>query len=106
MAPVEHLETPPQSGVTLPLDDIQAGVLRDRPEPYFGTHVLLHIGDGRVGCDLLRRLIPHVDSVSSADATWIGVALSYTGLAALGVPDASLQSFPETFRVGMAARAD
>jgi hypothetical protein len=27
---------------TLELDDIQATVLRDRPEPYHGTHVLLH----------------------------------------------------------------
>ena len=27
---------------TLELDDIQATVLRDRPEPYYGTHVLLH----------------------------------------------------------------
>jgi hypothetical protein len=29
---------------TLELDDIQATVLRDRPEPYYGTHVLLHGG--------------------------------------------------------------
>jgi deferrochelatase/peroxidase EfeB len=33
------------------------------------------------------------------------VALTYSGLAALGVPDDSLQSFPEEFRAGMAARA-
>ena len=37
---------------------------------------------------------------------WIAVAISYTGLSALGVPEESLQSFPEAFRVGMAARAD
>ena len=30
----------------------------------------------------------------------------YSGLVALGVPEDSLQSFPEAFRVGMAARAD
>jgi deferrochelatase/peroxidase EfeB len=36
---------------------------------------------------------------------WIAVAISYTGLVALGVPEASLHSFPEAFRVGMAARA-
>jgi hypothetical protein len=28
--------------VTVELDDIQATVLRQRPEPYYGTHVLLH----------------------------------------------------------------
>jgi deferrochelatase/peroxidase EfeB len=33
------------------------------------------------------------------------VAITYAGLAALGVPESSLQSFPEAFRVGMAARA-
>ena len=32
-------------------------------------------------------------------------AISYAGLEALGVPQDSLQSFPEAFRVGMAARA-
>ena len=37
---------------------------------------------------------------------WISVAITYTGLEALGVPEESLKSFPEAFRVGMAARAD
>ena len=31
-----------RSAVSVELDDIQATVLRDRPEPYYGTHVLLH----------------------------------------------------------------
>jgi Dyp-type peroxidase family len=35
----------------------------------------------------------------------MAVAISYTGLKALGLPQESLQSFPEAFRVGMAARA-
>src|SRR5437870_11292710 len=33
-------------------------------------------------------------------------SISYAGLVALGVPEDSLQSFPEALRVGMAARAD
>ena len=33
------------------------------------------------------------------------MALTYSGLAALGVPDDALRSFPEAFRVGMAGRA-
>ena len=36
---------------------------------------------------------------------WIAIGISYAGLVALGVPEDSLQSFPEAFRVGMAARA-
>ena len=94
---------------TLDLHEIQATVLRYRPEPYYGTHVLLHIDDAPSGREFLRRLAPHVASAadwwSTGDA-WIAVAISYTGLSALGVPEESLQSFPEAFRVGMAARAD
>ena len=37
--------------------------------------------------------------VGACDDAWIAVAISYTGLVALGVPEESLQSFPEAFRV-------
>ena len=99
----------PRGPVTVELDDIQATVLRYRPEPYYGTHVMLHVEDARAGRELLRRLTPHVDSAADwwqAGEPWIAVAISYAGLVALGVPEDSLQSFPEAFRVGMAARAD
>jgi len=99
----------PRGPVTVELDDIQATVLRYRPEPYYGTHVMLHVEDARVGRALLRRLAPHIDSAADwwqADQAWIAVAITYSGLEALGVPKDSLQSFPEAFRVGMAARAD
>ena len=99
----------PRGRVTVELDDIQATVLRYRPEPYYGTHVMLHVDDARAGRELLRRLTPHVDSAAEwwqAGEPWIAVAITYAGLVALGVPEDSLQSFPEAFRVGMAARAD
>ncbi|MFC5949014.1 Dyp-type peroxidase [Pseudonocardia lutea] len=99
----------PRSPVTVELDDIQATVLRYRPEPYYGTHVLLHIDDGRAGRELLRNLTPYVASAAEwwrAGEAWISVALSYTGMVALGLPQASLRSFPEAFRSGMAAQAD
>jgi Dyp-type peroxidase family len=99
----------PRARVTVELDDIQATVLRYRPEPYYGTHVMLHVDDARAGRDLLRRLTPHVDSAAEwwqAGEPWIAVAITYSGLVALDVPEDSLQSFPEAFRVGMAARAD
>ena len=97
------------TSVTVELDDIQATVLRYRPEPYFGTHVMLHVDDARAGREFLRRLTPHVESAAEwwrAGNAWISVAITYAGLEALGVPEDSLQSFPEAFRVGMAARAD
>src|SRR6516225_4112241 len=93
---------------TLDLHEIQATVLRQRPAPYFGTHVLLRVDDPRAGRDFLRRLTPHVDSAAewwSAADPWLAVAISYAGFKALGLPPESLQSFPEAFRVGMAARA-
>src|SRR5258705_11401130 len=93
---------------TVDLNEIQATVLRLRPAPYFGTHVLLRVDDARAGRELLRRLNHHVDSAAnwwSAADPWLSVAISCAGLEALGVPRASLESFPEAFRVGMAALA-
>ena len=51
-------------GSTLDLHDIQATVLRPRPAPYFGTHVLLQVGDARTGRELVRRLMPHIASAA------------------------------------------
>ena len=93
----------------LDLNEIQATVLRHRPEPYFGTHIMLRIDDARAGRLFLRRLAPHVASAANwwtAGDAWIAVAISYPGLEALGVPEDSLRSFPEAFRMGMAARAE
>jgi Dyp-type peroxidase family len=93
---------------TLDLNEIQATVLRQRPAPYFGTHVLLRVDDAQAGRAFLRRLTPHIDSAEgwwSRANPWLEVGISYAGLEALGVPRDSLQSFPEAFRQGMAARA-
>jgi len=95
--------------VTLALDDIQALILRSRPEPYVGLHAMLHIDDAEGGRALLLRMAEHVPSAAGwtddRDA-WMGVALSFEGLKALGVPDASLSSFPLPFQQGMAQRAE
>ncbi|MGK5023433.1 Dyp-type peroxidase [Janthinobacterium sp. RB2R34] len=95
--------------VTLALDDIQALILRSRPEPYVGIHAMLHIDDAEGGRDLLLRMAAHVPSAAGwtddRDA-WMGVALSFEGLKALGVPDSSLASFPLPFQQGMAGRAE
>ena len=102
----------------LELDDIQRPVLRQFPlhgcgggsAPYAGSYFVLRIDDPRDGRELLRRLIPHVATAADPGGppapAVINLALSYRGLAALGVREASLQSFPEAFRQGMAARAE
>jgi Dyp-type peroxidase family len=97
-------------GVILDLDDLQSGVLHERPNPYVGTYLLLRIDDPTSGRQLLRRLQPVVDhgqpSADPARGAWVTVALTYHGLQALGVPQDSLDSFAPEFREGMAARAD
>jgi len=93
----------------LELDDIQNGVLHPRPFPYVATYILLRIDDRRAGRELLRRLIPEIASAANPTSpdrdAWLSVALTYQGLKAFGVPQASLDSFAPEFQEGMAARA-
>jgi Dyp-type peroxidase family len=74
-----------------------------------GRYLLLRIDDRAAGRELVRRLHPFVDSgraaADPARDAWITVAFSYHGLAALGVPRDSLDSFAPEFQQGMAARA-
>ncbi len=95
--------------VSLQLDDIQALILRSRPEPYVGIHAMLHVDEAAGGRDLIARLAPHIPSAAGWTddlSAWTGVAISHAGLRALGVPDASLTSFPLPFQQGMARRAE
>jgi len=93
----------------LELNDIQSGVLHPRPTPYAGTYIMLRMDDCTAGHQLLKRLTPAIasaaDLTSPAGDAWVAVALSYHGLKALGVPQASLESFSPEFQQGMAARA-
>src|SRR6202166_2637123 len=97
--------TPP----TIEVSDIQATVLRPRPSPYKGEYVVLRIDDAAQGREMLRRILPHVAPAVEWWAPtlpgWLGIAFTYQGLKALGVPKTSLESFPSEFREGMAARA-
>ena len=100
----------PRGRVTVELDDIQATVLRYRPEPYYGTHV--HAARRRcasrprvpapadAACRLRRRL------VEGRRALDRGRDHLCRARGARACREDSLQSFPEAFRVGMAARAD
>jgi len=108
MSSVKESIKPSTSAPTLDLREIQATVLRQRPAPYFGTHLLFRVDDAESGRKFLRRLTPHVDSAASwwnADDAWLSMGISHAGLKALGAPEDSLQSFPEAFQAGMAARA-
>jgi len=93
---------------TLQLEDIQAGALFERPSPYVGTYLMLRITNRADGRELVRRL-HRIATASRASGmsqdTTLTVGFSYRGLEALGVPQASLDSFAPEFREGMAARA-
>ena len=71
--------------------------------------MLINIDDPQSGRELLRRLMPALtpatDSAYAYQKAWVGVALTFQGLKAMGVPQASLDSFPTEFQQGMAARA-
>lgn len=93
----------------LDLHDIQSGILRPRPTPYAAAYLVVRIDDRHAGRELMRRA--HEVVASAADVTspaaeaWVNVALTFQGLKALGVPQASLESFAPEFQQGMAARA-
>jgi len=93
----------------LELEDIQAGALQERPTPYAGLYVGLRVDDAAQGRELLRRLLPGLDSAAGFDPDRqfsLAVGLTYAGLEALGLPRESLDTFPDEFRQGMAARAE
>jgi Dyp-type peroxidase family len=98
-----------QAPPILELDDIQSGVLRPRPSPYAATYIVLRIDKARDGRELIRRLASVVTPAAAADTTdrdtFVSVALTFDGLKALGVPQASLDSFAWEFQQGMRSRA-
>lgn len=94
--------------VSLDLDDIQGLILRSRPEPYVGAHAVLQVTEAEGGRDFIAKLAGFIHSAQDWTddlKAWTGVAISYDGLKALGVPEDYLKSFPLPFQQGMAARA-
>ena len=91
--------------------DIQGNILRAYGFPY-ARYEILRIVDAAGARRLLRRVLERGlittadtwDPASKPDAT-LNVFVSWPGLIALGIPQASLDSFPEEFRLGMPARA-
>ena len=61
--------------------------------------------DGRCCGKLLPHVAPADEWWVPSLPGWLGIAFTFEGLKALGVPQASLDSFPVEFRQGMAARA-
>ena len=95
----------------LEFDDIQH-ILLTRTPAITGRYEFLTFDTPEGGRAWLSELLDKTQSAADATATmdgsdrWVTLAFTWTGLRALGVPDDSLQTFPEEFRTGMASRAD
>src|SRR5262249_22670430 len=95
----------------LELDDIQHFLLT-RPRALAARYGFLSFRQPNQGRAWLSGIIDRVGngrSVAaggSVDSRWVTVAFTGNGLRTLGVDEASLATFPEEFRQGMAARAE
>jgi Dyp-type peroxidase family len=92
---------------TLDRSDIQGFVLRGYRMPC-AAYLFYRFTDGPAARAWLAGMVDPVTTAEEWDAapSWCAnVALTYPGLEALGLPTESLDSLPEDFRQGMAARA-
>jgi deferrochelatase/peroxidase EfeB len=93
----------------LELDDIQHFLLARTPA-LAARYEFLSFRDAASGRSWLAGLVDKVGTgqsvgVASPDSRWVTIAFTCSGLRALGIDEASLATFPEEFRQGMAARA-
>src|SRR5690242_13678201 len=93
----------------LELDDIQY-ILVTRVPALTGRYEFLSFREpaqGRAWLRAIREKVPSAKAVTDTvnlEKRWVSVAFTWTGLRALGVDEASLATFPEEFKQGMAAR--
>ena len=95
----------------LEFDDIQH-FLVTRPRAMAARYGFLTIRNAAEGRAWLSGIIEKVGTGkvvaagAAVDTRWVTVAFTWNGLRGLGVDEASLATFPEEFRQGMAARAE
>src|SRR6516165_7491087 len=95
----------------LEVDDIQY-ILLMRVPALTGRYEFLSFRNAAGGKAWLSALREKVESAAEVRASaekekrWVTVAFTWNGLRALGVDEASLATFPEEFKQGMAARAE
>ena len=94
--------------VEIELNEIQALILRSRPIPYFGTVGIIEIKDAVAARQMLQKLLPIVSSAEDwhkNEGASVTLTFTYKGLEKIGVPQESLDTFPESFKEGMAERS-
>ncbi|MFQ3218452.1 MAG: Dyp-type peroxidase family [Paraglaciecola sp.] len=103
--------------VALDLHDIQGNIVfgYGRWGYPLSRYLLFKFNNGSKARKFVTDLVPLVTSSAPLDKQNDGtkpppattnIALTYAGLTALGLPDESMRSFPEDFRMGMKARKD
>ncbi len=88
-------------------NDIQ-DILIGYPHYPYARYLFLRLGPVPQARDWLARITGKVtiaDQQRRSNPSALNVGLSWTGLKALGVAEATLHGFPEEFRMGMARRA-
>ena len=93
----------------LETNDIQHFLLARTPA-LAARYEFLTFRNPAAACTWLSGLVDKVgtaDSVgsNSPDSRWVTLAFTWNGLRALGLDEASLASFPDEFKQGLAARA-
>ena len=95
----------------LEFDDIQH-LLLTRAPALTARYEFLSFRDGagaRAWVSAIKETIHSAASMRAGvdkDKRWVTAAFTWNGLRALGLDEASLESFPEEFKQGMAARAE
>ena len=95
----------------LEFDDIQH-LLLTRAPALTARYEFLSFRDGAGGRAWVSAIKETIHSAASMrasvdqDKRWVTAAFTWNGLRALGLDEASLASFPEEFKQGMAARAE
>lgn len=103
--------------MTLDLHDIQGNIVKAYPRLGYprARYIFFRIRRAEAGRIFLKKLIPHVTdgapwhpdargpSIKPPTVT-LNVAFTFHGLRRLGLPQASLQTFPEEFAMGMRPR--
>lgn len=91
------------------LTDVQGNVLRGYTMPA-AAYLWVRVVDAEKTRALIGRMLGQVATAApwgdSPPTTTMNVALTYSGLRALGVAESILATFPDAFRDGMAARAE
>ena len=102
--------------IKLDLHDIQGNIVfgYGRWGYPVARYLLFNFDDGKKAREFVSALVPLVTSSAPLESQNDGallpattnLAFTYTGLRKLDLPDDSLRSFPEDFRMGMKARKD